>query len=135
MGKVKKTLETPGNRATKPTPLPETVSASDSESLWFIYDLNHRPVVHNPDGTISTVRSISIGIDGKEVLIPTVSDDGKILSEKEAVEQFRKTGKHLGVFKSVADANAYAKQLHEDQAQLYADKSEGGASAPLLVGY
>ncbi len=52
------------------------------------------------------------------------------MAEKEAVEQFRKTGKHLGVFKNVADANAYAKQLHEDQARLYADKSEGGAPAP-----
>lgn len=82
-------------------------------------DLLNRPVVHNADGTISTVRSISVGMDGKEYLIPTVSEDGKVLSDDDAVEQFRRTGKHLGVFDSPETATSYAKQLHESQDALY----------------
>jgi len=38
-------------------------------------DLVAQPRVKNPDGTVSTVRSISVNIDGKEVLIPTVGRD------------------------------------------------------------
>lgn len=83
-------------------------------------DLSARPVVRNSDGSISTVRSISVEMDGKEYLIPTVSEDGKVLSEDDAVKQFKKTGKHLGVFDSPDDATAYARQLHEDQESLYA---------------
>lgn len=84
-------------------------------------DLKHRPVVHNPDGTVSTVRSISIGVDGKEVLIPTVSDDGKILSDRDAVAAFQRSGKHLGIFDSPESATRYAQNLHERQAQQYGD--------------
>lgn len=83
-------------------------------------DLSARPIVRNSDGSISTVRSISVEMDGKEYLIPTVSEDGKVLSEDDAVKQFKKTGKHLGVFDSPEDATAYARQLHEDQESLYA---------------
>lgn len=82
-------------------------------------DLSRRPVVKNADGSISTVRSISIEQDGREVLIPTVSDDGRILSNEQAIDLYRRTGKHLGIFGSIAAADAYAERLHQQQAQAY----------------
>jgi hypothetical protein len=82
-------------------------------------DLKNRPVVRNADGTISTVRSMSVGIGGKEVLIPTVSDDGRIMTENEAIKQYLDTGRHLGKFRTVEEANTFAKQLHNEQDKMY----------------
>lgn len=85
-------------------------------------DLNSRPVVKNGDGSISTVRSISIGTDEGVYLIPTVVR-GKVVSNEAAVRYFRQTGEHLGLFTSEADAKTYADQLHEDQARQYAPRA------------
>lgn len=82
-------------------------------------NLGTRPMVKNSDGSISTVRSMGVNIDGQEVLIPTVSDSGKILSDREAIDLYRSTGKHLGKFKTPEQATAYAEALHNQQAGTF----------------
>jgi hypothetical protein len=82
-------------------------------------DLNKRPKVKNADGTISTVRSMSFNPGFGEVLVPTVSDDGRIMSEDEAIQTFFRTGLHLGVFGTPDAATEYAKQLSKQQAKQY----------------
>jgi hypothetical protein len=94
-------------------------------------DIHNRPVVKNPDGSISTVRSMSTNIDGREVLIPTVSDDGRIMSDDEAIDNFMRTGKHLGMFDNPDDATAYAESLHNQQADEYLPRNNQAPQQPV----
>lgn len=82
-------------------------------------DLHNRPVVKNADGSISTVRSITVGFDDKTYVLPTVVN-GRVVSDQEAIAHFRKTGEHLGAFNSLRDAEAYSQRLHQEQAAEYA---------------
>ena len=85
-------------------------------------DLYARPQVKNPDGSISTVRSMSFNDGSKEVVIPTVSDDGRIMTDNEAIDNYYKTGKYLGKFNTVDEATKYAQQLHNEQDLYYNGK-------------
>ncbi len=83
-------------------------------------DLATRPIAFNPDGSFSTVRSISItGDNGRAILIPTVSPQGVILPNEKAVDLYHQSGQHLGIFQNEDNANAYAEQLHLAQAAQY----------------
>lgn len=78
-------------------------------------DLFNRPQVKTPEGT-ATVRSISYQNDkGQEVLIPTVSNEGTIMSNEEAIQYWAAKGQNLGVFKDAKSADAYAELLHSQQ--------------------
>lgn len=82
-------------------------------------DLTKRPQVKNADGSVSTVRSMSFEEDGREILVPTVSPDGRLLSDDEAINLYRQTGQHLGMFKTGKEADAYAEALHQQQEREY----------------
>lgn len=99
--------------------LPSGLLSAGNIDLWS------RPVVTNPDGSISTVRSVSFNVDGKETLIPTVADNGRgLLSDADALKQFFATGRHLGMFDTPQNADSYARQLHNLQADMYLPKKK-----------
>jgi hypothetical protein len=87
-------------------------------------DLAHRPVAHNPDGSISTVRSITVGIGNKQVLLPTVIG-GKVVSDQQAIKNYRRTSQNLGTFANDPAAERYAQLLHILQAAAYAPYAGG----------
>lgn len=86
-------------------------------------DVSKIAPVNNKNGSQSTVKSISVNIDGVEVLIPSVVG-GKVVSEEKAIETYLRTGNHLGKFKTEKDATAFAKKLHEKEATRIAPKKK-----------
>lgn len=99
-------------------------------------NLNDRPVYRNPDGSISTVHSFSTNIDGKEVLLPQIGRDknGNPVrwTEDEAINNYFKTGEHLGIFDTIAEADDYANWLHEQQAERYGDTANAPQTGTVL---
>lgn len=86
-------------------------------------DLYDRPQYRQPDGSLSTVNSISIGTDEGEVLIPTIGRDAKgnpvQWTDDEAIENFFNTGEYLGKFNTPEEADRYAELLHNQQESYY----------------
>jgi hypothetical protein len=74
-------------------------------------DITNRPVLRNADGSVSTEVSMSIGTDRGEVLIPQIINGQKV-SPQEAIDHFRRSGEHLGIFNGVDAANKFAEALH-----------------------
>jgi hypothetical protein len=92
-------------------------------------NLNNRPIVRNLDGSISTVRSITITDNqGRAYLIPTVIRNpdgigGRVVTNGQAIAHFNKTGENLGYFENEGAADKYAQTLHEAQARQYLPKA------------
>ncbi len=92
-------------------------------------DLLHRPTVHNPDGSISTVFSFTFKLDegpykGGALLLPGVIRDahGRWItshSPTQVLAAWRKTGQFLGIFHTNAAADRYGVLLHNQQAAVY----------------
>lgn len=79
-------------------------------------DPYNRPIYKHPnDEGYGTTYSMSFeDEDGTNVLIPQIVN-GKMLTQKQAIDHYRKTGEHFGKFKTWQDADRYAEKLHNSQ--------------------
>lgn len=67
-----------------------------------------RPILKNADGSFSTERTITVEMDGKHLVIPTIVN-GKQVSDDEAVKAYREgRNKAVGEFATAKEANDYA---------------------------
>ena len=86
-------------------------------------DLSKRKPVTLPSGEQATIRSMSVGFDDGEVLIPTIGPNGENWDPDTdkgydaAVSHYKKTGQHLGKFKTPDEASAYGEWLHNQEAE------------------
>lgn len=88
-------------------PIPGMVEPGNTEIF-------NRPIVYNPDKSVSTTLSSSFEQEGLEILIPTVFNGIKHTMEQ-AIAHYEETGEHLGKFVNAAYADAYATALHNAQ--------------------
>lgn len=74
-----------------------------------------RPVFDPSTGKYATVRSKSFSFaPGRETLIPTVVGN-RIVNDKEAIDRYKKTGRHLGIYSSIKAADRAAEELHRSE--------------------
>ena len=78
-------------------------------------DLVNRPRVKRENGQISTIATIVVGFDDGHVVLPTVSDDGRMMTKDEAIDVYRQTGKHLGKFSDLKQAVTASELMHKQQ--------------------
>jgi hypothetical protein len=81
-------------------------------------DLKNRPEHRMPDGSTATVRSMGINMDGKHALIPTISPKGELWDDDSAVENYRKTNEHMGLYPDDETSDRAGQKIHEDQARM-----------------
>jgi hypothetical protein len=81
------------------------------------HDLS-KPIIQNPDGSISTERTITIESNGQSLVIPTIVN-GQAYSNEDAIALW-KAGQNrpVGAFATAAEADAYAQKRHEEEAIL-----------------
>ena len=75
-----------------------------------ISTFNRNARVDNPDGSYSTLRSLSFKDprDGKETLIPSVikrNQEWEVVNPKQAINHYKKSGEYLGKYDTPEEAD------------------------------
>lgn len=78
-------------------------------------DLKKRKAYKNKGGSVSTIKTIGIGEGNLETVIPTIGPKGRRMKNKQAIKHYKKTGKHLGKFRTRGAAADFARETSASQ--------------------
>lgn len=110
------------------------INASDVFEYGNI-NLTLRDFIKLKDGEIASLLSITIlqqqfmsgaiaPVKQAFIVIPTINEDGVVLTDKQAKTLFESTGKHLGKFATQKIADTYAKELSRLENLRYKEQSK-----------
>ena len=86
-------------------------SKAPKKGKLLLPDVN-RPSYKNKEGKTVSEAKITVGFDDGEYVLPTVID-GKQLTEEQAIQEFERTGLHMGKYKNTQEAVEASKKRTE----------------------
>jgi len=100
----------------------------DEITKHHLQNLADKNYIENEDGSISTVKTIIVNIDGEETLIPSLWD-GKILSPEDAAKKAIESGKNWPSISATKDnaiekLNEFDKEIHKNFKPLTSNKAK-----------
>jgi hypothetical protein len=79
--------------------------------------------VQNEDGSVSTVYTAQVDVDGTPTLIPTVWD-GQILNVEEAAQRAQQSGIKWPTAPSHQELRSYDEKLHEEMRPMSQEEAQ-----------
>jgi len=87
---------------------------STSTSLKGNIDTSSRKPIVLSNGEIGLFKPMAFRNAGKVIVVPTITDGGKLLTESGAINKYFETGMHLGVFDNMSDAKIHIEELEKE---------------------
>ncbi len=101
----------------------ESLKLTPQEQYLYQHHLNNlqKTPLMNPDGSVSTIRQMTVGIGGRVYNLPTVWE-GKALTPDEAIARARQVGlDKFPSYNSEGDAESRYNQMHKFMDQEVGD--------------
>jgi hypothetical protein len=112
------TVGTAPNPFAGPPTAPAVAEPPKAEIEPSNIDPRKRPVVPDEEGN-AAVLAVKYKEGGNVVLVPTVTDEARVMSDAEAVKAYEATGKHLGKYRDEKAADAALEKMRQDRAAAY----------------
>jgi hypothetical protein len=88
---------------------------SPSNSSEGNIDVSSRKTIKLSNGEIELFKPMAFRNAGKVIVVPTITEGGKLLTESGAINKYFETGMHLGIFDDMSEAKVRIEQLEKER--------------------
>jgi hypothetical protein len=88
---------------------------SPSNSSEGNIDVSSRKTIKLSNGEVELFKPMAFRNAGKVIVVPTITEGGKLLTESGAINKYFETGMHLGIFDDMSEAKVRIEQLEKER--------------------